>query len=295
MKAIVQHEYGSSPEDILRLAEIDRPVIGDGDVLVRVSAASVDRGTWHLMSGRPLLMRIMGFGFHRPKQPNPGRCLAGTVEATGTNVTEFVPGDEVFGTCDGFFRRICPCQGVSARVQAGEPLVRAGGGDPRLWRHGAAGGTDRAQVQAGQKILIIGASGGVGSFAVQIAKAYGAEVTGVCSSAKVDMVRALGADHVIDYTRNDFADAETRYDAILDMGGNCRLSRLRPPSPLVESLSLSAAKPTDGGSEASTASYGLSCSPRSYTRSWASLPRRRVQRTCRFCESSSKPAKSSRP
>ena len=172
-------------------------------------AASVDRGTWHLMTGLPKLMRIMGFGFRRPKAPNPGRCLAGIVEAVGQNVTEFKPGDEVYGTCDGSFAEYARAKvGLLAR-QASEPLLRAGGArSPSRASPRCRPCVTGAQVQAGEKVLIIGASGGVGTFAVQIAKAFGAEVTGVCSTTKMDLVRALGADHVVDYTRDDFAGGE---------------------------------------------------------------------------------------
>ena len=227
MKAIVQDEYGTAPEEVLRLAEIARPAIADDEILVRVRAASVDRGTWHLMTGLAYPMRLAGFGFRGPKAPNPGRSLAGTVESAGKDVTGFEPGDEVYGTCDGSFAPYARARAEQARTQAGEPLLRAGGGRPRLRAHRAAGRARPREVQAGQKVLIIGASGGVGTFAVQIAKAFGAEVTGVCSTAKTDLVRALGADHVIDYTRDDFADGQHRYDAILDIGGNSRLSHLR--------------------------------------------------------------------
>jgi NADPH:quinone reductase-like Zn-dependent oxidoreductase len=227
MKAIVQDEYGSAPEDILRLAEIDRPVLGDGEVLVRVRAASVDRGTWHLMSGLPKLMRIMGFGFRRPKASNPGRCLAGSVEAVGLDVTGFKPGDEVNGTCDGSFAEFAIAHvGLLAGLPANLSFEQAAA-VPVSGVTALQGVRDRAQVNPGEKVLIIGASGGVGTFAVQIAKALGAGVTGVCSPAKMDLVRDLGADHVIDYTREDFADGEQRCDAILDIGGNSRLSYLR--------------------------------------------------------------------
>ncbi len=227
MKAIVQDEYGFAPEDVLRLAEIDRPAVGEEEVLVRVRAASVDLGTWHLMTGRPALMRIMGFGFGRPKAPNPGRCLAGIVDAVGQNVTEFKPGDEVYGTCDGSLAEYAVAQvGLLARKPAHLSFEQAAA-VPVSGVTALQGVRDRAQVKPGQKVLIIGASGGVGTFAVQIAKAHGAEVTGVCSAAKMDLVRALGADHVIDYSRDDFADGEQRYDVVLDIGGNSRLSRLR--------------------------------------------------------------------
>jgi NADPH:quinone reductase-like Zn-dependent oxidoreductase len=227
MKVIVQGEYGSAPEAVLRLAEIDKPAIGDREVLVRVRAASVDRGTWHLMTGLPNLMRIMGFGFRRPNALNPGRCLAGTVEAVGHDVTEFKPGDEVYGTCDGSFAEYAVAQlGLLARKPAHLSFEQAAA-IPVSGVTALQGVRDRADVQPGEKVLIIGASGGVGTFAVQIAKALGAEVTGVCSSAKMDLVRDIGADHVVDYTRDDFAGGEQRYDAILDIGGNSRLSHLR--------------------------------------------------------------------
>jgi NADPH:quinone reductase-like Zn-dependent oxidoreductase len=226
MKAIVQDAYGSAPEDVLRLAEVARPTIGDDDILVRVRAASVDRGTWHVMAGLPYLIRLAGFGLRRPKSPNPGRSVAGTVESVGKSVTGFQPGDEVYGTCDGSFAeyararagRLAPKPANLSFEQAAAVPV-SGLAALQAVRH--------AQVQVGQKVLIIGASGGVGTFAVQIAKAFGAKVTGVSSTAKTEMVRALGADHVVDYTHEDFADGEHRYDVILDIGGNSGLSHLR--------------------------------------------------------------------
>ncbi len=227
MKAIVQDEYGTEPEAVLRLAEIERPAVGDGEVLIQVHATSVDRGTWHLMTGLPSLMRMMGFGFRRPKAPNPGRSLAGTVEAVGKDVADFAPGDEVYGTCDGSFAEYVHA-GVAllARKPANLSFDEAAA-VPVSGLTALQAVRDRAQVRPGQKVLVIGASGGVGTFAVQIAKAFGADVTGVCSSAKIDFVRALGADHVLDYGRDDFADGRHRYDVILDIGGTSRLSRLR--------------------------------------------------------------------
>jgi NADPH:quinone reductase-like Zn-dependent oxidoreductase len=227
MKAIVQDEYGTAPEEVLRFEEVARPEIGDDEILVRVRAASVDRGTWHLMTGLAYPIRLAGFGLRRPKALNPGRSLAGTVESAGTEVTGFEPGDEVYGTCDGSFApyararvgRLAPKPANLSFEQAAAVPVSA------LTALQAV--RDHAKVQAGQKVLIIGASGGVGTFAVQIAKAFGAEVTGVCSTAKTDLVRSIGADHVIDYTRDDFADGQRRYDVILDTGGNRRLSHLR--------------------------------------------------------------------
>ena len=226
MEAIVQDAYGTAPEEVLRLAEIARPTIGDDEVLVRVRAASVDRGTWHLMTGLPYPMRLAGFGLRAPKAPNPGRSFAGTVESVGKDVTGFEPGDEVYGTCDGSFAeyararagRLAPKPANLSFEQAAAVPVSA---------LTALQAVRDARVQAGQKVLIIGASGGVGTFAVQIAKAFGAEVTGVCSTGKVDLVRSLGADHVIDYTREDFADGEHRYDVILDIAAATGLSHLR--------------------------------------------------------------------
>lgn len=227
MRAIVQDHYGPAPEVVLRLAEINRPAIGDDEVLVRVHAASVDRGTWHVMTGRPNLMRIMGFGVRRPKQPNPGRSVAGTVEVVGKKVTEFVTGDEVYGTAEGSFAEYARADtGRLARKPANLSFEQAAA-VPVSALTALQGVRDRAQTGAGEKVLIIGASGGVGTFAVQIAKAFDAEVTAVCSTAKVDLVRGLGADHVVDYTREDFADGEHHYDVILDIGGNSRLSHLR--------------------------------------------------------------------
>ena len=228
MTAIVQDEYGSAPEDVLRVAEVARPAIGDDEILVRVRAASVDRGTWHVMAGLPYPIRLAGFGLRRPKAVNPGRSVAGVVEAVGASVAHLGLGDEVFGVCEG----------GSFAEYAAAPADKVAAKPERLSFEEAAavpisGLTalqavrDKAQVAAGQKVLIIGASGGVGTFAVQIAKAVGAEVTGVCSPAKVDLVRSIGADHVVDYTREDFAHGEQRYDVILDIGGNRRLKDLR--------------------------------------------------------------------
>ena len=226
MQAIVQHRYGTESERVLQLEELAKPAFGDDEVLVRVAAASVDMGTWHCMTGMPYAMRLAGFGVRSPKASNPGRAFAGTVESVGRDVTEFKPDDEVYGTCDGSFAEC-------ARVETGKLAAKPANLSFELAAAApVSGGTAlqavrKANVQPGQKVLIVGASGGVGSFAVQIAKAFGAEVTGVCSTAKVDLVRALGADHVIDYTADDFAAGELRYDVILDIGGNRRLSHLR--------------------------------------------------------------------
>ena len=225
MRAILQETYGSA--DVLRLAEIGRPDIAASEVLVKVRAAGMDRGTWHSMTGLPYQMRIMGFGFRRPKNRVPGLDVAGTVVGVGSAVTRFKPGDEVFGMSRGSFAEYAAARedklahkpaGLSFELAAAVPI--SGG-------TAIQGLRNAGRVEAGQKVLIIGASGGVGTYAVQLAKAFGAEVTGVCSTAKVDLVRSIGADHVIDYTLEDFADGHSRYDLILDLGGNSRLSRLR--------------------------------------------------------------------
>ena len=227
MKAIVQDEYGTAPEAVLRLDEIARPAIGDDEILVRVRAASVDRGTWHIMTGLPYAIRVAGFGLRQPKATNPGRTLAGTVEAVGKDVSAYAPGDEVFGVGEGTFAQYArAAAGKLARKPANLTFEQAAA-VPVSGLTALQGLRDRGRVEAGQKVLIIGASGGVGTFAVQIAKAFGAEVTGVCSTTKVELVRSIGADHVIDYTRDDFADGGKRYDVILDIGGNASLPRLR--------------------------------------------------------------------
>jgi len=226
MTAIVQDAYGRAPETVLRLAEIARPTIGDDQVLVRVEAASVDRGTWHIMTGLPYAMRLAGFGVRSPTASNPGRALAGTVEAVGTAVTDFKPGDEVYGTCDGSFAQYARAEVGKLAPKPANLSFEQAAAFP-ISGSTALQAVRKANVQPGQKVLIIGASGGVGTFVVQIAKAFGAEVTGVCSTPKVDLVRSLGADHVIDYTRDDFTTGDHRYDVILDIGGNRRLSHLR--------------------------------------------------------------------
>jgi len=229
MKAIVQDEYGSEPEAVLRLAKIARPTIGDDEVLVRVVAASVDRGTWHGMAGLPYPIRLAGFGLRRPKAFNPGRSVAGTVECVGKHVTGLEPGDEVYGTCNGSFAQYASARASRLAPKPANLSFEQAAAVPVSALTALQAVRDWAQVQAGQKVLIIGASGGVGTLAVQIAKAFGAEVTGVCSTAKMYLVRSIGADHVIDYTHEDFADGEHRYDAILDIGGNSATSATSRP------------------------------------------------------------------
>jgi NADPH:quinone reductase-like Zn-dependent oxidoreductase len=225
MQAIVQDRYGSA--EVFRLARVNRPEIAANEVLVRVRAAGLDRGTWHMMTGRPYLLRLLGFGFRRPKNTVPGLDVAGTVAAVGSAVTGFAAGEEVFGISRGSFAEYAAVrEDKLARKpvnltfeQAAVVPVSAGTALQAL--------TDAGRVRPGQTVLVIGASGGVGSYAVQLAKAFGAQVTGVCSTSKVDLVHSLGADHVLDYTRDDFADGSHRYDLILDIGGNAALSRLR--------------------------------------------------------------------
>jgi NADPH:quinone reductase-like Zn-dependent oxidoreductase len=224
VKAIAQDTYGS-PE-ILKLREIDTPDVGDDEALVRVQAAGVDRGVWHLMTGLPYLARL-AFGLRAPKTPVPGMDVAGVVETVGKGVTRFQPGDEVFGVGKGTFAEYAraPENKLAhkpASLTFEQAAVVAISGLTAL-----QGLRDHGKVRPGQKVLIIGASGGVGTFAVHIAKAFGAEVTGVCSTTKVVMVRSIGADDVIDYTREDFAVGSRRWDVILDIGGSSSLSRLR--------------------------------------------------------------------
>ncbi|HUC15229.1 MAG TPA: NAD(P)-dependent alcohol dehydrogenase [Acidimicrobiales bacterium] len=227
MRSIVQDQYGAAPEEVLRLTDVARPTVADDEVLVRVRAASVDRGTWHIMAGLPYPMRVMGFGFRRPKAANPGRSLAGTVQAVGKDVTELKVGDDVYGTCEASFAEyVCAKPGKLACKPANLSFDQAAA-VPVSGLAALQAVRDRAGVKAGQKVLVIGASGGVGSFAVQIAKALGAEVTGVCRTDKVDLVQALGADHVVDYTKEDYAYDGYHFDAIIDTGGNRPLSRLR--------------------------------------------------------------------
>ena len=226
MTAIVQDEYGAA-EDVLRLKNTARPTAGHDDVLLRVRAASVDRGTWHIMTGLPYPIRLAGFGVRAPKPLNPGRSVAGTIEAVGKDVTEFAAGEEVYGTCEGSFAEYaCGQPGKLARKPANLSFEQAAA-VPISGMTALQALRDHGHIQPGEHVLVVGASGGVGTFAVQIAKAFGAVVTGVCSPTKVERVRALGADHVIDYTQVDFTRSEQRYDVIIDTGGNRRLSALR--------------------------------------------------------------------
>jgi 2-desacetyl-2-hydroxyethyl bacteriochlorophyllide A dehydrogenase len=224
MKAIVQHRYGSA--DVLELRDIDKPMAGDDELLVRVHAAGVDPGVWHFMTGLPYMIRL-GFGFRAPKVRVRGWDLAGRVEAVGKNVTKFKPGDEVFGTGEGTFAEYaCAREDRCAPRPANLTLEQAAAVSISACT-ALQGLRDKGRVRPGQKVLVIGAGGGVGTFAVQLAKAFGAEVTAVCSTSKADLVRSIGASDVIDYTRDDFADGMRRYDLILDTAGNRPLLVMR--------------------------------------------------------------------
>ena len=229
MKAVRYHRYGGP--DVLELQEVDTPAAGDGEVLVRIRAASVNPLDWHFMRGAPYLVRMMA-GLSRPK-PSASRLgadMAGSVEAVGQNVTGFQPGDEVFG---GLEERGTLAEYISVRADAVVLQKPAGLTFEQAAAVPVAAFTalqalrDKGRVQPGQKVLVNGASGGVGTFAVQIAKALGAEVTGVCSTANVGMVASIGADHVVDYTREDFTRAERRYDLLIDIAGNRSLAETR--------------------------------------------------------------------
>jgi NADPH:quinone reductase-like Zn-dependent oxidoreductase len=224
MQAIVQDSYGAA--DVFRHERTARPEIADHEVLVRVRAAGLDRGTWHMMAGKPYLLRILGFGFRRPRNRVPGLDVAGTVVAVGSAVTRFAVGDEVYGIARGSYAEYAAALEKKLALKPSNVSFEQAAVVP-VSASSALQALDIGKIQPGQKVLVLGASGGVGSFAVQLAKAFGAEVTGVASTAKLDLVRSLGADHVLDYTRDDFADGVHRYDLILDVGGLPKLSRLR--------------------------------------------------------------------
>jgi NADPH:quinone reductase-like Zn-dependent oxidoreductase len=218
MQAIVYHEYGAS--DVLALRDVSRPAVKDGEVLVRVRAASVNPYDWHFMTGLPYFFR-MQTGMRRPTVNSIGADLAGEVEAVGANVTQVRPGDEVFGLAEtGSFAQYVSVPEASVVLKASNLTFAQASAVPMAGLTALQGLRDIGRVQAGQKVLINGAAGGVGTFAVQLAASFGAEVTGVCSTRNVDMVRSIGADHVIDYTREDFTRGRRRYYLMLDLIGN---------------------------------------------------------------------------
>src|SRR3954452_8648406 len=224
IKAIVQDKYGSP--DVLELKNVDKPVATEEEVLVRIRAAAVNIGNWHLVRGIPYAMRPV-VGLFKPKHQIPGLDLAGQVEAVGVSVKQFQPGDEVFGWCNGAFAEYACAEENNLLAKPSNLTLEqaAAVGDSAFTALNAV--RDQGKVQPGQKVVINGASGGVGTFAVQIAKSLGANVTGVCSTRNVDLVRSIGADHVIDYSQEDFTQARKRYDLMLDLVGSRSLSDCR--------------------------------------------------------------------
>src|SRR6476620_3615008 len=225
MKAIVYCDYGVAN---LKLEDVEKPTPADDQLLVRVHAASVNPYDWHFVEGTPYVMRAMGVGLRKPKDIRLGVDFAGTVEAVGKNVTKFKPGDEVFGGRGGAFAEYVCRRAVGAVALKPAGLTFEQAASINIAGITALQGVrDNGKVQPGQKVLINGASGGVGTFAVQIAKSFGAEITGVCSTRNLELVQSLGADHVIDYTKEDFTKGDQHYDVILDNVGNHTLSEYR--------------------------------------------------------------------
>jgi NADPH:quinone reductase-like Zn-dependent oxidoreductase len=252
MKAIVQDKYG--PPDILDFRDVDQPVPGDNEVLVRVQAAAVNAYDWHVMRGDPYLARLAMpafFGLSGPKRTVRGRDFAGVVEAVGAGVTRLSPGDEVFGDrgfADGAFAEYVAAPQSQVEPKPANLTLERAAAVPLAGNTALMGLRDAAQLQPGQHVLINGASGGVGTYAVQIAKAYGAEVTAVCSTRNAELVRSIGADHVVDYTRQDFAAGDRRYDVVFDLVANRSLADLRRTLTAVGTLVLSGGGNSTGGS-----------------------------------------------
>ena len=225
MKAIVYCDYGLAN---LRLEDVEKPVPNDDQILVKVHAASVNPYDWHFIEGTPKIMRAMGVGLRKPKDTRLGVDFAGTVEAVGKNVTQFKPGDDVFGGRGGAFAEyVCPRANRAVAIKPANVTFEQAASVNIAGITALQAVRDKGKVQPGQKVLINGASGGVGTFAVQIAKSFGADVTGVCSTRNVDLVRSLGADHVVDYTKEDFTKADQHYDVIVDNVGTQPLSGFR--------------------------------------------------------------------
>ncbi len=225
MRAVVQDRYG--PAEVLRAERIERPAIGADQVLIEVHAAGIDRGVWHLVTGQPYLVRLAGYGVTRPKQRTPGLDVAGRVVAVGADVTRFAVGDEVFGIADGSFAEYAAADEDKLVQKPASVSFDAAGVAAVSGITALQALTDVGGVEPGQHVLIIGASGGVGSYAVQLAKALGAQVTGVAGTDNLDLVRRLGADHVVDHRTDDFTATDERYDLILDIGGRNSVRRLR--------------------------------------------------------------------
>ena len=223
MKAIVYSRYGSP--DVLECVETEKPTPADNEVLIKVRAASVNPLDRHIMRGRPFLVRI-AFGLRKPRM-RPGRDVAGQVEAVGRNVTQFKPGDEVFGACSGALAEYACAREPALVTKPNNVTYEQAASVPVAGLTALQGLRDKGKIRPGQKVLINGAGGGVGTFAVQIAKSFGADVTGVCSTGKVDMVRSIGADRVIDYTLQDFTQGTQRYDLIFDLAATHSLPAYR--------------------------------------------------------------------
>jgi NADPH:quinone reductase-like Zn-dependent oxidoreductase len=225
MKAIIQENYGSA--EVLELRDVEKPRPGDDELLLRVHAAGLDPGVWHLMTGLPYLVRLMGFGLRKPKIRIRGMDVAGTVEVAGRNVTQLKEGDQVYGTCDGSFAEYACAKAERLAPKPANLSFEQAAAVPVSGMTALHGLRDAGKLQPEQKVLIIGAAGGVGTYAVQLAKAFGGVVTGVCSTSKAELVRAIGADEVIDYTLEDFTEGTRRFDLILDTAGRRPLSHLR--------------------------------------------------------------------
>src|SRR6478672_6557235 len=225
MKAVVYCDYGVAN---LKLEDVEKPTPTDDQLLVRVRAASVNPYDWHFVEGTPYVMRAMGVGLRKPKDTHLGVDFAGTVEAVGKNVTQFKAGDEVFGGRGGAFAQyVCPRAGRAVALKPANLSFEEAASVNIAGITALQGLRDKGKVQPGQIVLINGASGGVGTFAVQIAKSLGADVTGVCSGRNVDLVRSIGADQVVDYTKEDFTKSDQRYDLIFDLVGNHSFSERR--------------------------------------------------------------------
>ena len=246
MKAVVYSNYGSP--DVLEIRDVKKPVPNDDQVLIKVRAASINPLDWHFIEGTPYIMRI-GVGLRKPKDPRLGVDMSGQVEAVGKNVTQFKPGDEVFGGRNGAFAEyVCARADRAIVLKPANLTFEQAACVPIAAITALQGLRDKGKIQPGQKVLINGASGGVGTFAVQIAKTFGADVTGVCSTRNLDLVRSLGADHVIDYTKEDFTKGEQRYDLILDNVGNQPLSGFRRAlQPKGICVMIGGGGPNDGG------------------------------------------------
>lgn len=226
MRAVVRERYGE-PGEVMSVGDVARPTAGDGQVLVEVDTAGLDRGTWHLVTGLPYLLRLMGYGLRAPNEPVVGAEVAGRVVAVGADVTRVRPGDRVFGVARGAFAEFAVVEVDKVAVLPDEVSFEQGALAAISGATALEAVEDVAEVRAGQSVLVIGASGGVGTAAVQLAVAAGAAVTGVASTAKLDTVRRLGADDVIDYTAGDWLDTDQRWDVVLDVGGRHPVSRLR--------------------------------------------------------------------